>query len=152
MTTRITLANGNVPASGTITGANLEVTEGVTVAGDVQTSDSLMRESQVYLQSVIPSVLKSGHVYDLGVINSAQDLSGISFPAEAGYVQTCEIWMGTGDGATGYTVTWPVDSIWPDEAAGIAMETLAANTTYRFVVRQEPSGKLIINCAYYYSV
>lgn len=122
----------------------------VTVSGEVATSDEFLRESQIYLPAAIPSEMVSGRVYDIGVINSNQDLSAIAFNSAPGYVQTCEIWMETGD--TGYTITWPVDSIWPDEAAGIAMETLAANTTYRFVVRQEPSGKLIINCAYYYSV
>ena len=130
-----------------------QVIEGdVTVSGEVSASDEFLRDAQIYLPATIPSEMVSGRVYDLGVINSNQDLSAIAFNSAPGYVQTCEIWMGTGDGATGYTVTWPVDSIWPDEAAGIAMETLAANTTYRFVVRQEPSGKLIINCAYYYSV
>ena len=125
--------------SQTITG-NIEVTGDVTSSG---------LTGQIYTVDT-PSTLMCDVVYDLGVLNEDKDLSGISFVADSTRIQTCEIWMETGD--TGYTVTWPADSIWPDEAAGIAMETLAANTTYRFVVRQEPSGKLIINCAYYYSV
>lgn len=122
----------------------------VTITGDIESSENNLKEAQLYVPGIISGALVSGHVYDLGVLAQNQDLSNIAFDTLNGYVQTCEIWMNSGD--TGYTITWPVDSIWPDEAAGIAMETLAANTTYRFVVRQEPSGKLIINCAYYYSV
>lgn len=122
----------------------------VVITGDVESSADNLKEAQLYVPGIISGALISGHIYDLGMLAQNQDLSGLTFDTLNGYVQTCEIWMEAGD--TGYTVTWPADSIWPDEAAGIAMETLAANTTYRFVVRQEPSGKLIINCAYYYSV
>lgn len=133
-----------------ITG-DVHIAGGVTVSGDVQTADSLMRESQVYLQSAIPTVLKSGHVYDLGVINSAQDLSGISFPAATGYVQTCEIWMETG--ATSYLITWPANSKWPSEVDGVA-PTVAplANSRHRYVIRKEADGTLVINKAYSYFV
>ena len=132
-------------------GNDLEVTGGITVAGDVQTSDSLMRESQVYLQSAIPTVLSSGHVYDLGVINSAQDLSGISFPVAASYVQTCEIWLTTG--ATSYLITWPANSKWPSEVDGVA-PTVAplSNSRHRYVIRKEADGTLVINKAYSYFV
>ena len=123
----------------------------VTVSGDITASNEHLREAQIYLPAVIPTSLTSGHVYDLGVINSNQDLSGISFPTVAGYVQTCEIWMETG--ATGYYVTWPAASVWPDEPDGASPSiVLPENTRYRFAVRNEGNGTMVITKAYEYSV
>lgn len=123
----------------------------VTVSGEVATSDEFLREAQIYLPATIPSVMVSGRVYDLGVINSNQDLSAIAFKPAPGYVQTCEIWMETGD--TGYSVTWPVVSIWPDEPNGVAPSfVLPVNKRYRFAVRNEGSGAMVITKAYEYSV
>lgn len=129
-----------------------QVIEGdVTVSGEVTTSDEFLREAQIYLPATIPSVMVSGRVYDLGVINSNQDLSAITFKAAPGYVQTCEIWMETGD--TGYSVTWPEGSVWPDEPNGVAPSfVLSVNKRYRFAVRNEGNGTIVITKAYEYSV
>ena len=123
----------------------------VVVTNGVQTEDSLMRGSQLYIAGAIPTQLTSGYVYDLGVINSAQDLSGISFPVAASYVQTCEIWLTTG--ATSYLITWPANSKWPSEVDGVA-PTVAplANSRHRYVIRKEADGTLVINKAYSYFV
>lgn len=129
-----------------------QVIEGdVTVSGEVSTSDEFLREAQIYLPATIPSVMVSGRVYDLGVINSNQDLSAIAFKSAPGYVQTCEIWMETGN--TGYSVTWPSGSVWPDEVNGAAPSSvLPVNTRYRFAVRNEGNGTMVITKAYEYSV
>lgn len=131
--------------------ADLINAKSVVVTNDVQTEDSLMRGSQLYVAGAIPAQLVSGYVYDLGVINSTQDLSAISFQAAPGYVQTCEVWMETG--ATGYSVTWPANSKWPDEYLGNPPTvTLAANKRYRFAVRSEGDGTMVITKAYEYSL
>lgn len=129
-----------------------QVIEGdVTVYGEVTTSDEFLREAQIYLPATIPSVMVSGRVYDLGVLNSNQDLSAITFKSAPGYVQTCEIWMETGD--TGYSVTWPAGAVWPDEVGGVAPSfVLSGNTRYRFAVRNEGNGTMVITKAYEYSV
>ena len=123
----------------------------VTVSGEVTTSDDFLREAQIYLTTAIPSEMESGRVYDLGVLNSNQDLSGISFASAPGYVQTCEIWMTTGD--TVYSITWPDTSKWPDEADG-SRPTVprVPNTRYRFAVRAEGDGTMVITKAYEYPV
>lgn len=129
-----------------------QVIEGdVTVSGEVSTSDEFLREAQIYLPAAIPSVMVSGRVYDLGVINSNQDLSAIVFKSAPGYVQTCEIWMATG--TTGYSVTWPSGAVWPDEVSGAAPSfVLPINKRYRFAVRDEGNGTMVITKAYEYSV
>lgn len=130
----------------TITGT-INITEDLVVNGTFTSDDILMREAQVYVTNVTPSVLVSGYVYDLGVLASNQNLANIAFASVAGYVQTCEIWAETGD--TPYSITWPNDTIWPD---GEAVTTLATNTRYRFAVRREGNGTLVITRAYEYSV
>lgn len=123
----------------------------LTVEGDMPASNDNLREAQLYIPITTPSTLVSGCVYDLGVLSSEQDLSAIAFKAEPGYVQTCEVWMETGD--TGYAVTWPEGSVWPDEIGGIAPAiTLPVNKRYRFSVRAEGDGTLVITKAYEYSV
>ena len=142
--------NHTVSKDQTIAG-NQTVEGDVTVSGDVTTSDEFLREAQLYLQATIPSEMISGRVYDLGVLTSNQDLSTIAFKSAPGYVQTCEIWMETGD--TGYTVTWPAGSVWPDETDGTPPSiVLPANTRYRFAVRDESNGTMVITKAYAYPV
>ena len=121
------------------------------VVGDVNGIDESLRQAQTYLPDTIPGVMVSGHVYDMGVLNSNQDLSTISFASAPGYVQTCEIWMQTG--TTGYSVTWPTASKWPDEYLGEPPTvTLAPSTRYRFAIRAEGDGTMVITKAYEYSV
>lgn len=127
------------------------ITGDVTVSGEVTTSDDFLREAQIYLPATIPSEMVSGRVYDLGVLTSNQDLSAITFKSAPGYVQTCEIWMETG--ATGYSITWPAASVWPDEPDGASPSiVLPENTRYRFAVRNEGNGTMVITKAYEYSV
>lgn len=121
------------------------------VVGEVNGTDESLLQAQFYLPDTIPGVMVSGYVYDIGVLNSNQDLSTISFAAAPGYVQTCEIWMETG--ATGYSITWPATSKWPDEYLGAPPTiTLAPNKRYRFAVRAEGDGTMVITKAYEYSV
>lgn len=89
--------------------------------------------------------LHAGHVYDLGKLTSDTDLSTLCFNASA-VVQTSELWFSTENSVI--TITWPSDAIWVDRG----QPTLSAHTAYRFALRQEPNGKLIINLAYEYSV
>lgn len=129
-----------------------QVIEGdVTVFGEVTTSDEFLRDAQIYLPAAIPSEMVSGRVYDLGVINSNQDLSAITFKSAPGYVQTCEIWLTTG--STSHLITWPTNSKWPGEVDGVA-PTVAplANSRHRYVIRKEADGPLVINKAYSYFV
>lgn len=130
----------------TITG-NINITEDLVVNGTFTSDDILMREAQVYVTNVTPSVLVSGYVYDLGVLASNQNLANIAFASVAGYVQTCEIWAETGD--TPYSITWPASIVW---ANGESIMTFAANCRYRFAIRREGDGTLVINKAYEYSV
>lgn len=121
------------------------------VVGEVNGIDESLRQAQIYLPDTIPGVMVSGYVYDIGVLNSNQDLSAISFATAPGYVQTCEIWMETG--ATGYSITWPATSKWPDEYLGDPPTiTLLSNKRYRFAVRAEGDGTMVITKAYEYSV
>lgn len=121
------------------------------VVGDVNGTDESLLQAQIYLPDTIPGVMVSGHVYDMGVLNSNQDLSDISFASAPGYVQTCEIWMQTG--STGYSITWPAASKWPDEYLGEPPTiTLTPNKRYRFAVRSEGDGTMVITKAYEYSV
>ena len=123
----------------------------VTITGDIESSADNLREAQLYVPGIISGVLVSGHVYDLGVLAQNQDLSGLTFDTLNGYVQTCEIWMETG--ATGYSVTWPSGAVWPDELNGTAPSfVLPANKRYRFAVRNEGNGTMVITKAYEYSV
>lgn len=123
----------------------------VTITGDLEGSADNLREAQLYVPGIISGALISGHVYDLGVLAQNQDLSGLTFDPLNGYVQTCEIWMETG--ATGYSVTWPVGAVWPDELdESEPTFALSENKRYRFAIRNEGNGKIIITKAYEYSV
>lgn len=123
----------------------------VVITGDVESSADNLKEAQLYVPGILSGNLISGHVYDLGVLVTNQDLSGLAFEELNGYVQTCEIWMETGD--TGYSVMWPEGSIWPDEVNGAAPGiVLPGNTRYRFAVRNEGNGTMVITKAYEYSV
>lgn len=97
-----------------------------------------------------PSEMLCDVVYDLGLLTENKDLSGIHFANISTHVQTCEIWFKTSE--TVYTVTWPSDSIWPDEIGGIAPTALQSNTAYRYAVRREVNGTFVIAKAYSYPV
>ncbi len=88
--------------------------------------------------------LRSGHILDLGTLSTDTDLTALSF-AESGNVQTAELWFTTAD--TAPVITWPADIVWLDDSA----PEIAPSTAYRFALRREPNGKLIINPAYQYA-
>ena len=98
-------------------------------------------EEQTYISGSV-CMLRAGQVLDLGELTIDTDLSTLNF-AESGNVQTAELWFSTG--STVPTITWPTESIWyaPSPVHG-------TNMAYRFALRREPNGKLIINSAYEY--
>lgn len=89
-------------------------------------------------------LLRANHILDLGELSADADLSSIAF-AESANVQTAELWFTTA--TTAPVITWPVDICWATPEPGIAPAT-----AYRFALRREPSGKLIMNLAYEYSL
>lgn len=95
--------------------------------------------------TVLPELLESAWVYDLGELSADIDLSGLVFAESANTVQTSELWLSMS--STVYNVTWPSSAVWLT-----AEPALESGTAYRFAVRQEPSGKLVICAAYEYSV
>lgn len=107
------------------------------------TENSSTDVPQPYHTEAQPAILQAGHVYDLGVLSTDTDLTALMFAAKE-HVQTAELWFSTG--STILTVIWPSDAIWPDSEP-----TLITNTAYRFALRREPNGKLIISLAYEYS-
>lgn len=129
-----------------------ELTGNQTITGDVIITEDITSTGfpgQLYFFNT-PSKMMCDVVYDLGVLKESKDLSGIRFANISTHVQTCEIWFETSE--TVYTVTWPSDSIWPDEIGGIAPAGLMNNTAYRYAVRREPNGTFVITKAYSYPV
>ena len=103
-----------------------------------------------HLQPVDPATpgdltLTPGHILDLGTLTTDTDLTALSF-AESANVQTAELWFTTG--TTAPVITWPADAAWMD---GL-LYGIDPSTAYRFALRREPNGKLIINLAYHYAV
>lgn len=107
------------------------------------TENSSTDVPQPYHSGSLPTILQAGHVYDLGQLSTDTDLTGLMFSAKE-HVQTAELWFTTGD--TVPPITWSADAIWTDSEP-----TLLTGTAYRFALRQEPNGKLIISMAYEYS-
>lgn len=92
----------------------------------------------------VPVAFVSSHVHDLGELAAAADLSAVAFSVNATSVQTCEVWLSCG--STVYDVTWPSGAKWVGDAP-----TMEVNKAYRFALRQEPNGALLINLSYEYS-
>ena len=102
-----------------------------------------------HLQPVDPATpgnltFEPGHILDLGTLTVDTDLTALSF-AESSNVQTAELWFTTADSAP--VITWPADAAWLDTEPEIA-----PSGAYRFALRREPNGKLIINLAYEYTL
>lgn len=134
--------NGNNTFDG-----NIMVSGDVKVIGDA-TSSGLT--GQIYTVDA-PSTLMCDVVYDLGVLNEDKDLSDISFPVNPTRIQTCEIWMETGN--IGYSITWPSNAIYIAlEKDAVFTGSLAPNKRYRYAIRAEGDGTLAITKAYEYSV
>ena len=89
-------------------------------------------------------LLRADHILDLGTISTDTDLTALSF-AESANVQTAELWFTTAD--TAPVITWPPDAAWLD-----AEPEIAPSAAYRFALRREPNGKLIVNLAYEYTL
>lgn len=106
------------------------------------TKNSATDVPQPFHAGALPDILQAGHVYDLGVLSTDTDLTGLMFSSKE-HVQTAELWFSTG--STAPNILWPDNCFW----IGLfpALTTLMA---YRFAIRQEPSGKLLINLAYEY--
>lgn len=85
--------------------------------------------------------LTPGHILDLGTLTADTDLTALAF-AESANVQTAELWFTIGDATP--AITWPAEIVWIDDSA----PEIASSTAYRFALRREPNGKLIINLAY----
>ena len=100
-------------------------------------------EGQTYTCGVA-RLLRSGHILDLGTLTADTDLTTLSF-AESANVQTAELWFTTG--ATAPVITWPAAIVW-----AAAEPVLAPSGAYRFALRREPNGKLIVNLAYEYTL
>lgn len=138
--------NGNQTILG-----NVVVEGSLTVTGELEGVIDNLKDAQPISSGIISGALISGYIYDLGVLTQNQDLSSLAFDTLNGYVQTCEVWMETGD--TGYSITWPSGAVWPDEPNGAAPSLiLSGNTRYRFAVRNEGNGTVVITKAYEYSV
>lgn len=106
-------------------------------------------ERQAY-ETGLPDVLSGNVVYDLGALTAAVDLAGLAFAEDDSVVQTCELWFSTGEAA--HEVSWPEAAIWPDEEGQTAPAVLGAGMAYRFALRREPGGNLIITRAYEYTI
>ena len=100
--------------------------------------------------TVLPDVLRGNAVYNLGELTGAVDLAGLAFAEDDSVVQTCELWFSTGE--TAPEVSWPESAIWPDEGGQTAPAVLGAGMAYRFALRREPGGNLIITRAYEYTI
>ncbi len=107
---------------------------------------------QPYHSGALPATLEAGHAYDLGALAADTDLSalGAALPALPDRVQTAELWFSLG--ATAPAVTWPQDAAWPEEPSALAPAALAPARAYRFALRREPGGRLILCRAYEYSL
>lgn len=109
--------------------------------GFIGTGGAMNGLSDLMYSSGQPSSLQGSHVYDLGELTQAVDLSTLAFEPMNSTVQTAELWLSIG--STAYTVTWPTGAVWVD-----GEPELEAVHAYRFAVRQEPNGNLVINLAY----
>lgn len=106
---------------------------------------SMGNASQPYIVGVLPATLQSNCVYDLGELGAEVDFSVLHFN-ESPHVQTAELWFSIGTMVP--SVTWPTELIWLNDGEPTFMSMMA----YRFVLRRESNGKLIINLAYEYSL
>ncbi len=128
--------------------ANIQIAENIIPPGPAGESGQL----QPYHSGALPDTLEAGHAYDLGTLAADTDLSalGTALPALPDRVQTAELWFSLGE--TAPAVTWPQDAAWPEEPAALAPAALAAARAYRFALRREPGGRLILCRAYEYSL
>ena len=128
--------------------ADIQLAGNTSTAGPAGESGQL----QPYHSGPLPATLEAGHAYDLGTLATATDLSALAaaLPALPDRVQTAELWFSLGD--TAPAITWPQDAAWPEETSALAPAALATARAYRFALRREPGGKLIICRAYEYSL
>ncbi|MDO5472692.1 MAG: hypothetical protein Q4F35_05080 [Akkermansia sp.] len=91
------------------------------------------------------AVLRPNAVHDLGTLSTDTDLSMLAFEPSTSAILTAELWFATG--ADLPNITWPPSAILPD-----GEPPMLAATAYRFAIRRELSGNLIISLAYEYSL
>lgn len=101
---------------------------------------------QPYISAEVVNLaaLRPNAVHDLGELAVDTNLSLLAFePTATSCVLTAELWFAVG--STIPTVTWPTASVWPD-----GPPALNPSAAYRFVIRREPAGTLILSLAYEY--
>lgn len=91
------------------------------------------------------AVLRPNAVHDLGTLSTDTDLSMLAFEPSTSAILTAELWFAVG--STIPTVTWPTASVWPDGPPALNL-----SAAYRFAIRREPTGTLILSLAYEYSL
>ncbi len=123
----------------------------VTAAERAEWNAAAERVDKQAYEMGMPEVLRGNVVYDLGELTGAADLSAMAFAADNTVVQTCELWFITGIDSVP-EVSWPTAAIWPDEEGQTAPTGLNSGTAYRFALRREPGGNLIITRAYEYTI
>ena len=96
----------------------------------------------------IPTILRNGGIYNLGIITEPIDISGIYFDGDDTIIQTCEVWFE--QGSTVNAITWMPDLFWIDTSNGNA-PTWLANLRYRVAIRKE-IDRLIGSVSYSYSI
>lgn len=127
------------------------VLDGESVGLEVETVLGAQGESgqlQPYITGadVNLAALRPNAVHDLGELAVDTDLSLLTFaPTATSSVLTAELWFTIGSNLL--TVMWPTDSVWPD-----GQPALNPSAAYRFAIRREPTGTLILSCAYEYSL
>lgn len=96
-----------------------------------------------YISGFLPKLMLDNHIYDMGELCQDADLSELSFSISS-IPQTAELWFTVSDSVP--VIFWPPSIVWVNEEP-----TLIPHTAYRFALRREPNGKLIISLAYEYS-
>lgn len=100
--------------------------------------------TKTYISGSLPKFMLDNHVYDIGELSSEADLSELNFIISSA-PQTAELWFTVADSVP--VIFWPSSVIWANEEP-----ILIPHSAYRFALRREPNGNLIINLAYEYSL
>lgn len=100
--------------------------------------------AKTYISGIQSKLLLDNHIYDMGELSPEADISALTFSISS-TTQTAELWFTVAESVP--VIFWPPTAIWADEDP-----TLIPHTAYRFVMRKEPNGNLIISLAYEYSL
>lgn len=125
---------------------HVQVDAGMVLGETGPQGESGQFQPYISAEDVNLAALRPNAVHDLGELAVDADLSLLAFePTATSFVLTAELWFTIG--STILTVTWPTASVWLD-----GPPALNPSTAYRFVIRREPAGNLILSCAYEYSL